>query len=196
LGAARRAFVRSALGGAWTISNSITIAIGTLVLSGFFNPVMFRNILTLGIAGLGPMTAQGLETEDDCRSGRRRNSFGDRGAGRQSGHSALVAVPDSLLSLDWVLRAVGIKADANGHGPRSARKSRSDRLVRDRLVRARLIPGSFDSGLVFRARSLRILVFPGLLFAQAQTPGFDEFPMNIDRMVDVQNQPLTTIQEA
>ena len=33
------------------------MAIGTLVLCGFFNSVMFPNIFTLGIAGLGPMTS-------------------------------------------------------------------------------------------------------------------------------------------
>ena len=36
-----------------------SIAIGTLVLCGFFNSVMFPNIFTLGIAGLGPMTSKG-----------------------------------------------------------------------------------------------------------------------------------------
>lgn len=35
------------------------IAIGTLVLCGFFNSVMFPNIFTLGIAKLGPMTSKG-----------------------------------------------------------------------------------------------------------------------------------------
>jgi len=35
------------------------IAIGTLVLCGFFNSVMFPNIFTLGIARLGPMTSKG-----------------------------------------------------------------------------------------------------------------------------------------
>jgi len=35
------------------------IAIATLVLCGFFNSVMFPNIFTLGIAGLGPMTSKG-----------------------------------------------------------------------------------------------------------------------------------------
>jgi MFS transporter, FHS family, L-fucose permease len=35
------------------------IAIGTLVLCGFFNSVMFPTIFTLGIAGLGPMTSKG-----------------------------------------------------------------------------------------------------------------------------------------
>ena len=35
------------------------IAIGTLVLCGFFNSVMFPNIFTLGIAGLGPLTSKG-----------------------------------------------------------------------------------------------------------------------------------------
>lgn len=34
-------------------------AIATLVLCGFFNSVMFPNIFTLGIAGLGPMTSKG-----------------------------------------------------------------------------------------------------------------------------------------
>jgi FHS family L-fucose permease-like MFS transporter len=34
-------------------------AIGTLVLCGFFNSVMFPNIFALGIAGLGPMTSKG-----------------------------------------------------------------------------------------------------------------------------------------
>ncbi|MGD0732955.1 MAG: sugar MFS transporter [Terracidiphilus sp.] len=35
------------------------VAIITLVLCGFFNSVMFPNIFTLGIAGLGPMTSKG-----------------------------------------------------------------------------------------------------------------------------------------
>jgi MFS transporter, FHS family, L-fucose permease len=35
------------------------LAIGALVLCGFFNSVMFPNIFTLGIAGLGPMTSKG-----------------------------------------------------------------------------------------------------------------------------------------
>jgi FHS family L-fucose permease-like MFS transporter len=36
-----------------------SVAIGTLVLCGFFNSVMFPNIFTLGIKGLGPMTSKG-----------------------------------------------------------------------------------------------------------------------------------------
>jgi len=39
--------------------SSGTVAIATLVLCGFFNSVMFPNIFTLGIAGLGPMTSKG-----------------------------------------------------------------------------------------------------------------------------------------
>jgi MFS transporter, FHS family, L-fucose permease len=39
--------------------SSGTIAIWTLVLCGFFNSIMFPNIFTLGIAGLGPMTSKG-----------------------------------------------------------------------------------------------------------------------------------------
>ncbi|MGD0787438.1 MAG: sugar MFS transporter [Terracidiphilus sp.] len=35
------------------------VAIGTLVLCGFFNSIMFPNIFTLAIAGLGPMTSKG-----------------------------------------------------------------------------------------------------------------------------------------
>ncbi len=35
------------------------VAIWTLVLCGFFNSVMFPNIFTLGIAGLGPLTSKG-----------------------------------------------------------------------------------------------------------------------------------------
>jgi FHS family L-fucose permease-like MFS transporter len=35
------------------------LAIYTLVLCGFFNSIMFPNIFTLGIAGLGPMTSKG-----------------------------------------------------------------------------------------------------------------------------------------
>lgn len=35
------------------------VAIATLVLCGFFNSIMFPNIFTLGIAGLGPMTSKG-----------------------------------------------------------------------------------------------------------------------------------------
>jgi len=36
-----------------------SVAIWTLVLCGFFNSIMFPNIFTLGIAGLGPMTSKG-----------------------------------------------------------------------------------------------------------------------------------------
>jgi len=35
------------------------VAIWSLVLCGFFNSIMFPNIFTLGIAGLGPMTSKG-----------------------------------------------------------------------------------------------------------------------------------------
>jgi FHS family L-fucose permease-like MFS transporter len=35
------------------------VAIWTLVLCGFLNSIMFPNIFTLGIAGLGPMTSKG-----------------------------------------------------------------------------------------------------------------------------------------
>ncbi|MGA3100590.1 MAG: sugar MFS transporter [Terracidiphilus sp.] len=35
------------------------VAIAALVLCGFFNSIMFPNIFTLGIAGLGPMTSKG-----------------------------------------------------------------------------------------------------------------------------------------
>jgi FHS family L-fucose permease-like MFS transporter len=35
------------------------VAIGSLVLCGFFNSIMFPNIFTLGVAGLGPMTSKG-----------------------------------------------------------------------------------------------------------------------------------------
>jgi FHS family L-fucose permease-like MFS transporter len=35
------------------------VAIATLVLCGFFNSVMFPNIFTLGIVGLGPLTSKG-----------------------------------------------------------------------------------------------------------------------------------------
>ena len=42
-----------------SIFTSGWVAIGTLVLCGFFNSVMFPNIFTLGIAGLGPMTSKG-----------------------------------------------------------------------------------------------------------------------------------------
>jgi FHS family L-fucose permease-like MFS transporter len=36
-----------------------SVAIWTLVLCGFFNSIMFPNIFTLGIFGLGPMTSKG-----------------------------------------------------------------------------------------------------------------------------------------
>jgi FHS family L-fucose permease-like MFS transporter len=35
------------------------MAIGSLILVGFFNSIMFPNIFTLGIVGLGPMTSKG-----------------------------------------------------------------------------------------------------------------------------------------
>ncbi len=42
-----------------SMSTSGNVAIWTLVLCGFFNSIMFPNIFTLGIAGLGPMTSKG-----------------------------------------------------------------------------------------------------------------------------------------
>jgi len=51
-------FVAAALIGISMVTSG-QIAIGTLVLCGFFNSVMFPNIFTLGIAGLGPMTSKG-----------------------------------------------------------------------------------------------------------------------------------------
>ncbi|HUB52865.1 MAG TPA: sugar MFS transporter [Terracidiphilus sp.] len=42
-----------------SIFSSGSIAIWTLVLCGFFNSIMFPNIFTLGIVGLGPMTSKG-----------------------------------------------------------------------------------------------------------------------------------------
>ena len=41
------------------ISSSGYVAIGALILAGFFNSIMFPNIFALGIAGLGPMTSKG-----------------------------------------------------------------------------------------------------------------------------------------
>jgi FHS family L-fucose permease-like MFS transporter len=41
------------------MSTSGNVAIWTMVLCGFFNSIMFPNIFTLGIAGLGPMTSKG-----------------------------------------------------------------------------------------------------------------------------------------
>jgi len=42
-----------------SMATSGQVAIWTLVLCGFFNSIMFPNIFTLGIAGLGPMTSKG-----------------------------------------------------------------------------------------------------------------------------------------
>jgi MFS transporter, FHS family, L-fucose permease len=42
-----------------SILTSGYVAIGALILAGFFNSVMFPNIFALGIAGLGPMTSKG-----------------------------------------------------------------------------------------------------------------------------------------
>jgi FHS family L-fucose permease-like MFS transporter len=44
---------------ALSMFTSGSVAIATLVLCGFFNSVMFPNIFTLGIAGLGPLTSKG-----------------------------------------------------------------------------------------------------------------------------------------
>jgi FHS family L-fucose permease-like MFS transporter len=41
------------------ILTSGNVAIGALILAGFFNSVMFPNIFALGIVGLGPMTSKG-----------------------------------------------------------------------------------------------------------------------------------------
>jgi FHS family L-fucose permease-like MFS transporter len=42
-----------------SMASSGQVAIWSLVLCGFFNSIMFPNIFTLGIAGLGPMTSKG-----------------------------------------------------------------------------------------------------------------------------------------
>jgi FHS family L-fucose permease-like MFS transporter len=42
-----------------SMTTSGQVAIWSLVLCGFFNSIMFPNIFTLGIAGLGPMTSKG-----------------------------------------------------------------------------------------------------------------------------------------
>ncbi len=42
-----------------SMAGSGQLAIWSLVLCGFFNSIMFPNIFTLGIAGLGPMTSKG-----------------------------------------------------------------------------------------------------------------------------------------
>ncbi|HUB30060.1 MAG TPA: sugar MFS transporter [Terracidiphilus sp.] len=42
-----------------SIMSSGYVAIGALILAGFFNSIMFPNIFALGIAGLGPMTSKG-----------------------------------------------------------------------------------------------------------------------------------------
>jgi len=42
-----------------SIATQGNIAIGTLVLCGFFNSIMFPTIFALGITGLGPMTSKG-----------------------------------------------------------------------------------------------------------------------------------------
>jgi MFS transporter, FHS family, L-fucose permease len=42
-----------------SISTSGHVAIGALILAGFFNSIMFPNIFALGIAKLGPMTSKG-----------------------------------------------------------------------------------------------------------------------------------------
>jgi FHS family L-fucose permease-like MFS transporter len=42
-----------------SMMTSGSVAIWTLVLCGFFNSIMFPNIFTLGIVGLGPMTSKG-----------------------------------------------------------------------------------------------------------------------------------------
>jgi FHS family L-fucose permease-like MFS transporter len=44
---------------ALSMFTSGSVAIWTLVLCGFFNSIMFPNIFTLGIVGLGPMTSKG-----------------------------------------------------------------------------------------------------------------------------------------
>jgi FHS family L-fucose permease-like MFS transporter len=42
-----------------SMNTSGQVAIWSLILCGFFNSVMFPNIFTLGVAGLGPMTSKG-----------------------------------------------------------------------------------------------------------------------------------------
>ena len=87
------------------------IAIYSLVACGFFNSIMFPNIFTLGIAGLGPMTSKGSGLIMAAVVGGAVIPAHDRRAGRQGGNPGVLRLAHALLSLYRLLRSGRIKTD-------------------------------------------------------------------------------------
>ena len=91
------------------------VAIWTLVLCGFFNSIMFPNIFTLGIAGLGPMTSKGSGLIMTAVVGGAVVPLLLGALADKMGIQHCVCHPDDLLPLHCLLRAVGIQAYAQNH---------------------------------------------------------------------------------
>ena len=92
------------------------VAIWTLVLCGFFNSIMFPNIFTLGIAGLGPMTSKGSGLIMTAVVGGAVIPFLIGAAADRMGIQHAFVIPADLLPLHRLVRAVGIKTHADGDG--------------------------------------------------------------------------------
>jgi MFS transporter, FHS family, L-fucose permease len=87
------------------------VAIGAVVLCGFFNSIMFPNIFTLGIAGLGPMTSKGSGLIMTAIVGGAVIPALLGWAADKYGIQHAFVIPLILLSLHCVVRAVGIEAE-------------------------------------------------------------------------------------
>ena len=89
------------------------VAIWSLVLCGFFNSIMFPNIFTLGIAGLGPMTSKGSGLIMTAVVGGAVIPYLIGALADKVGIQHAFVIPDHLLPLHRLLRAVGIEAYAD-----------------------------------------------------------------------------------
>ena len=93
-----------------SMATSGNVAIWSLVLCGLFNSIMFPNIFTLGIAGLGPMTSKGSGLIMTAVVGGAVIPVLLGVAADRYGHPTRVCDSAVLLSLHCVVRAVGIEA--------------------------------------------------------------------------------------
>ncbi len=111
-----------------------SVAIWSLVLCGFLNSIMFPNIFTLGIAGLGPMTSKGSGLIMTAVVGGAVIPYLIGALADKLGSiQQLLHYSGNLLSLHRLLRNVGIEADTDGGveaGVRIQPKAKAVRMAR------------------------------------------------------------------
>ena len=91
-----------------------SLAVWSIILVGLFNSVMFPSIFTLGIAGLGALTGEGLGVADCRHRGRRDHPGGAGRDGRQHRHSPRLHPSGAVLHVHRVLRIQGVEAGGAG----------------------------------------------------------------------------------